>query len=168
MEDPSSYRKCVLLSLTTAGRAHFCSQSSLHLRRPQAQSSVPTQMLPRAQAQTWLQTSSVLQRPCGQACLFPGDSSGYFLRNPSPRDTLSASHFTEEGIEAQRGKQSGEHRAINGARGNPGQVGFLLSQSSTPQNCLSSGVPVSPTLPRSPESHGSSLESARDRTVMWN
>lgn len=136
MEDPSSYRKCVLLSLTTAGRAHFCSQSSLHLRRPQAQSSVPTQMLPRAQAQTWLQTSSVLQRPCGQACLFPGDSSGYFLRNPSPRDTVSSSHFTEEGIEAQRGKQSGEHRAIKGARGNPGQVASSSARALLPKTAF--------------------------------
>lgn len=59
VEDPSSYRKCVLLSLTTAGRARFCSQSRPHLSRPQAQSSVPTQTLPRAQAQTWLYRSSV-------------------------------------------------------------------------------------------------------------
>lgn len=77
VEDPSYYRKCVLLSLTTTGQVHFHSQSRPHLSRSHAQSSVPTQMLPRTQAQTWLQAGSVLQGPCGQTCILPGGSSGH-------------------------------------------------------------------------------------------
>lgn len=165
MEDPSYSRKCVLLSLPAAGWAHLCSQSRRRLSRPQAQSSVPTHMLPRAWAQTWRRRSSVLQRPCGQTGLFPGKSSGYFHGNPSRRDTVSSSHFTEEDTEAPRGKQSGEPRAIKGVRGSQGRSLPPQPELYSPQNCLSSGVPLPPP---SPESAGPSPGSARGRAVRWN
>lgn len=140
MEDPSSYRKCVL-PLTTTGRAHFGSQSRPHLSRLQAQSSVPTQMLPRTQAQTWLQTGSVLQGPCGQTCIFPGESSEYFHRIPCQRTLLLLPISQKKKSRTRERKQSGGSRAIKGVRGGQGR-------SLPPQPlCLVSGLLSFPLLP---------------------
>lgn len=116
------------------------SHSRPHLSRPQAQSSVPTQILPRAQMQTWLQTDSALHGPCGETRVFPLESSAYVHGPPSPRHPISSPHFTEEEIEVQRKFLYAGHKEEGGRR----DISFLSQISPSKQAPSSSSSFLTP------------------------